>query len=60
MSKTARSAKREPERPEAEDTIMRRLSPKVKDRMGVDAWEPSLLRKMLRVRDAKSGKATDL
>jgi hypothetical protein len=48
MSNSERSSKRDQARPEAEDTVMRRLSPQDKERIGVDAWEPSLLRKMLR------------
>ena len=31
-----------------EDTALRRLTPEDRDRIGFDAWEPSLLRKMLR------------
>jgi len=60
MSRLRRLPNREPACPEAEDTVMRRLTPKDKDRMGVDAWEPSLLRKMLRTRDGKSGRPSDL
>jgi hypothetical protein len=61
MSNSGRSSNPDQARPELEeDTVMRRLSRKDKDRMGVDSWEPSLLRKMLRARDGKTAKTSDL
>ena len=59
MSNSGRPSRPSNQRPAAEDTLMRRLSPVDKDRMGVDAWEPSLLRKMLRAKNAKSDEPSD-
>ena len=36
-----------------EDTALRSLTPEDRDRIGFDAWEPSLLRKMLRAQQQK-------
>lgn len=56
VPKSGRPARHRSQQPEAEDIEVRRLSPVDRDRLGVDAWEPSLLRKMLR---AKSGKPVE-
>jgi len=59
MSNSGRPSRRSTQRPDAEDTVMRRLSPVDKDRLGVDAWEPSLLRKMLRAKGVKPVESSD-
>jgi hypothetical protein len=60
VSNSGPPSRRNSERPEAEDTVMRRLSPVDKDRLGVDAWEPSLLRKMLRAKGGKPVEPSDV
>lgn len=52
---------RAPERPErradrTEDTAMRSLSKEERARLSMDAWEPSLLRHLLRAQDKLRGR----
>ena len=42
--------------PVQEDTALRRLTPEDRDRIGLDAWEPSLLRKMLKAQQGSQPK----